>query len=286
VLVLGALAGVAIILGVAVLALFGWPCALPVLILGALGAAIALAPRGFMFTTARAWTADHFVELARPAGTDPRLKELDKQWRRFFTISKESRETIFAQAPRSEAGTILCVGPVEVPDMLDLPFEPFVITPTQYLWRRLGGVALSVAFGSVWLLSWMRLMPVWLRPSLLSLSWIFFSGLSIGIIWLWRTMVRPRYIRLAPGIVQILEYSLFDRHRATRNYEPCQGTTVLVQQLGRAEEPTRLVFRCGKREDVFELAQMRDRPAVTEAFWRAILSTAPRPPLSDDELIG
>ena len=31
---------------------------------------------------------------------------------------------------------------------------------------------------------------------------------------------------------------------------------------------------------------MRDRAAVMEAFWRAMLSTAVRPPLSDEELIG
>jgi hypothetical protein len=287
VLILGILAAIVIVIGVTVLVLHGWPCALPVLIVGLFGFALAVAPRGFFFgPTVRAWTSGHFVELARPAGSDPRLKDLAKQWKRFFTISKESRETIFAQAPRSDAGTVLCVGAVEVPDILDLPFEPFIITPTQYVWRQLVSVGLAAAVLSVWLLSWTRVIPAWVRPNLIGFWWLAFSGLSVAATWFWRSTIRPRYIRLAPGIVQVLEYSLFGRHQATRSYEMCAGTTVLVQQLGRARQPTRLMFRCGTRKDVFDLPYMRDPAAVTEAFWRAMLSTAPRPPLSDDELIG
>ena len=248
VLVLGVVAGTLALVGVLVLVCGAWFCAIPFLAPGILGLAAALLPRGFLFRpSARTWTPAHFLELARPSGSDRRLMDLTKEWKRFFAVSKESREVISAKAPEHEAGRILCLGGVEVPDILELPFEPFIITPTQYLWRRLGSIAFAAIFVSLWLLSWTRMVPARIRLNLMGLWWLGVSGLSVAATWLWRTTVRPRYIRLAPGIVQVLEYSIFGRHRGTRNYEMCRGTTVFVEQVGRAEQPTRLIFRCGTR---------------------------------------
>ncbi len=104
--------------------------------------------------------------------------------------------------------------------------------------------------------------------------------------WLWRTTVRPTYVRLAPGVVQVLEYRLRSSKPTIRSYPMLPGTLVIVRQDVKARRPTSVQFVRGEQSDVLPVSQMKDPDDAMQHIWYALLSTAPTPPLSDEELVG
>ena len=131
-----------------------------------------------------------------------------------------------------------------------------------------------------------------------------------GILFTWRSVLRPRYIRLAPGVVQVMQYNWLGLGRPTiRSYTMDAGTLVIVSQadavvaqadvnwdavptwrrsqvalrtLGRV----RVILSRGKMKDTIDFTNMHDPTDALTSIWQAILSTAPTPRLSDTELVG
>jgi hypothetical protein len=96
---------------------------------------------------------------------------------------------------------------------------------------------------------------------------------------LWQT-----YYRLAPGVVQVVRFGLFRRKPAIVSFPMGAGTLVVVSALGKTE--LRIAFKRGEQERRINIVKMRNLDKVAEQFWWALLSTAPTPPMSEDELVG
>jgi hypothetical protein len=101
--------------------------------------------------------------------------------------------------------------------------------------------------------------------------------------WLWRAGVRPRYLRIAPGILQILQYGPRGGQPDVRSYPMIPGTTVFVSK---ARGKLTVDFFRGPMRDTIPLSGLRKADEYLERMLRGLLSAAPTPPLSDEELVG
>jgi hypothetical protein len=108
------------------------------------------------------------------------------------------------------------------------------------------------------------------------------GAIALGV-WIWRGMIKPTYYRLAPGVIQVLVYSLSSRRPMIRSY-PMEAGTLAV--FTRIRKHLILALARGENTDMLSFSRM-DRPQERiEQAWSALLSTAPTPPLSNDSLVG
>ncbi|UCC29117.1 MAG: hypothetical protein JSU86_13050 [Phycisphaerales bacterium] len=96
-------------------------------------------------------------------------------------------------------------------------------------------------------------------------------------------MIRPTYLRTAPGIIQVLVYRLLTDKPSIRSYPMEPGTLAVFTRIRK-----RLTLALARDEntDVLSFWRMRQPRERVEQAWRALLSTAPMPPLSRAELLG
>ncbi|MGD8450455.1 MAG: hypothetical protein PVJ57_01435 [Phycisphaerae bacterium] len=190
-----------------------------------------------------------------------------------------------ADPPRAR---LVCIGGVDLPEIGDYRFEPVIITPTRFLGRQLwlAGLASLVFAFPAGRAAYSAFSsggdPV--GPLFMFLC----AAATLPAAWVWRSAIRPTYIRLAPGMVQIVTFPFGRGKPNIRSYPMSAGTVVLVQRLpgARARLPRVITLaRDGQRDDL-PLWQMSGRAELTERLWQALLSTAPTPPLSDEELLG
>jgi hypothetical protein len=177
---------------------------------------------------------------------------------------------------------VVCFGLIELPEVAEMRFEPHIITATELLGRRLVLVPISLAIITLWLLQVAHVLPGKFFD-LGGFMYFIVAGIFAGAAWVWRSGIHPTYFRLAPGIVQVLEYRLRRAKPIIRSYPMEPGTLVVVAREGKDIKATFL--RSGQK-DVLPFRQMRHRAEVIEQFWRAVLSTAPIPQLNDEELVG
>ena len=186
----------------------------------------------------------------------------------------------FSPAPGGSA-RVVCLGPVEVPEVGEMRFEPFIITATELLWRRLLVIPFALALLAGWWLQRTGGIPG-LRFELSSFMYVIALGIGALVTWVWKSGVRPTYVRMAPGIVQVMQYRIGRRKPTIRSYPMEAGTLVVLSAWPKGLLVTLLR---GKQKDTLPISQMRRRNEVMERLWRALLSTAPIPKLSDEELI-
>jgi hypothetical protein len=128
-------------------------------------------------------------------------------------------------------------------------------------------------------------------PMVLQLAFHFLvtSGLSFIVaawaLWFWKGSLRPTYMRLAPGIIQVLEYAWFWQPEPARirSYPIEAGTLAVVVHR---DDLTVLTLARGEQRDSLSLSELRSAPEVTRLVWQAVLSTAPTPPLCESALVG
>jgi hypothetical protein len=227
--------------------------------------------------------------LAPGAVSDARAERLAALWKSRWGHPKPKQ----VQAVLEEVGPadppracIACYGEIEIPKVGDARFEPEIITPTRLL-KKQQIVFMPFAFALVafWVLDILHLLP-WglsLRGHYGGFGYVFAMGLGGFIAWIWRGAVRPTYFRLAPGIVQMLEYRYSRSKPTIRSYPMEAGTLVVVVGKGHRVSMT---FRRFDQQDRLPLAEMRHSKQTAQRAWEALLSTAPTPPLSDEELVG
>lgn len=172
-------------------------------------------------------------------------------------------------------------GSSKVAEASDISFEPEVISPTQRFGRSNGRLLWTAIFITVSLLGprFIPGFPNGFRGSYLFLGFAMFTAIS----WVWANTVRVAYLRIAPGMIQVLRYRMFARTPVVRSY-PIQPGTLIVLLDFLASVRLRLL-RDAQADDVI-LSRMEDRKTVAELIWRAVRSTAPTPPLSRTELVG
>jgi hypothetical protein len=181
---------------------------------------------------------------------------------------------------------VTCFGEPDVPEVEDLPFEPEIITPTRAVWRQLIWLAIVAGLIGMWLLDYLNMLPGWFpNPAAHWMGFLYFIFPAVGVLatWIWTSMIRPTYIRLAPGVIQVLVYPLRPGKPTIRSYPMEVGTLAVLTRVGKR---VTLVLSRGANHDTLPLSRMDHPEQRLEQAWRAILSTAPTPPLSDDELLG
>jgi hypothetical protein len=167
-----------------------------------------------------------------------------------------------------------------------MPFEPEIILPSRMIWTYAAIGTLVIA--GLLLLFWLAPV-VYAPPTIYSEHGllILFVALIAGPVlfrWFWITVIRPTYIRVAPGVIQVIEYR-WRRGRPTIRSYPITGGTlaVITNQLW---TDLSLSLLRGDNSDSFALSGIRNARAVQALVWRALLSRAATPPLSDEALVG
>jgi len=219
---------------------------------------------------------------------DPAAARLAAKWRCWSRppgVTTVAEVIHAAPLPNPPRARIVCLGPMELPEVGELRFEPVIITPTRLLWNRLLVVPLAAAIFTLWLAQKLHLVPTFIRIPIGSFSYVLGMGVAAACVWVWRTTIRPTYLRLAPGMVQIVEFSLLRRRPTIRSYPMIPGTVAVAVRAG-GVEPRQVWLARGEQLDQIPLWQMQQRKEATRRLWEALLSTAQTPPLSDEELLG
>ncbi len=212
------------------------------------------------------WANDPFAvaldDLGRP-GQLPKQDEIRAALDWIGTARDAAQVVIMHGKPREGAA-----------EVGDHRFEPEIITPTQ----QAGGARAALATGVPMLIGGSFLLPTtqW--------GWMLIQvgATTIGlwlVPWLYRAVIMPRYIRIAPGVVELITYRFVLRKPVVRSYPMVPGSVAVLS------DQRLLLFR-DEHDDALDLRFLHDRRAVHDLLMRALLSTAPTPPLSDRELLG
>lgn len=240
---------------------------------------------------------------------DPLVPALRGAWRDVMRPPQGGRlrKLIQDHPPRDESSArIVALGHVDVPRVGEFHFEPEIITPTRYIGRNLVFAICGLFFVGLAIAKWTHAVPGLARVNLGSFGYFYAMLAVVGATWVYRSAVRPTYIRLAPGVVEVLRFSIRGGPPDVRSYPLAGGTTIVLfapwwSRSRRTAPPTALDFgdlesvprrpfaawlwRAGQW-DYISFQQIRKSHELVDRFWQALLSTAPIPPLSRDELVG
>jgi hypothetical protein len=222
---------------------------------------------------------ERMLERHPEIADDVRCAAAERMWEAGRRLDFRKLNAAVQEASGSGSSWLMvCLGEVEVPDVEDTPQEPMVLTPSRSVVGKLCAVICVLA--SVHLLFF--LLTEGRSSALVRVD----GGLLVlaGAGWIWTVLFRPRYVRIAPGIIQILYYRMLSAAPRIVEFPLANGTGVY---LGRGRTPGRLGYmtvcrsaRCA-RIDLTGLKQ-----AEQTTLWRVLLSTAPTPPLSTVSLTG
>jgi hypothetical protein len=230
---------------------------------------------------------EEFLGTMAAPEADPIADALARHWRRTSIPPTERKiRAVLRQNGDAlqERSVIVCLGAIQIPEVRAERFEPVVFSPTRIAGRGLlwlAGMTGAVVV-AVWLPAMLRA-PHQVPTSTALFLTLLFGGavlLTGAIVYL-----RATYVRLAPGMIQVLVYRWpWTRKPVVRSYPVVAGTLVLfVSYLGGAE---RIILRAGNHGNTFDIALAGRRGDARQWVWEALLSTAPTPPLSDEELVG
>jgi len=223
-------------------------------------------------------------------GVDPVAYECAARWKPGGkAVPNDDVKAILANSPTPTppCARVICLGEIDVPEVGELFFEPEIITPTRAVGWQLVFVPIAAVVIFVWLMQVFGVIPG-RGINVGSFGYILMMGIGAGAMWLWRTVLRPTYIRMAPGVIQILEFRYRQSKPTIRSYPLSDGTLAILRgkATGGKTSNLKLTLLRGAQQDLIELWRMQKRDKAIERTWQALLSTAPTPPLSDEELMG
>lgn len=231
-----------------------------------------------------------FFEKQPSDGADPLAAALCKAWPepdrppKLENVRAALREVV--SEDKADRAQIVCFGVADVPEVGELYFEPEVVTPTGAVWRQLIWLLIAGVLIGWCLLDFLDVLPSWLpgaRPLLGGFAYFFVAGAIALAMWIWKGMIRPTYIRMAPGVIQLLEYRYSSSKPTIRSYPIEPGTLAI---FARVRKHLMLTLARDDSQDVLRLTRMRRSEELIRRAWQALLSTAPTPPLSDKQLVG
>jgi len=232
-----------------------------------------------------------YIAKLRRRSVDTLVLEIAKRWKTRGSSPKNEavRRAVAGHTTATDrpCAHIVCLGKIKVPNAGDYFFEPEIITPTRATGYQLLFVPAAVAVIAFWAMQKLGFIPVrWVSANWF--GYIVLMGLAVGGAWLWRSVIRPTYIRMAPGVIQVLEFRYRRKKPLIRSYPTDAGTVVVLHGEARARRSPdlKLTLMRGDQQDTIDLSRMRNSEQVIERMWQALLSTAPTPPLSDEELVG
>lgn len=196
-------------------------------------------------------------------------------------------EALNGEKSKPNCATIVGLGLVEIPAIGEQYFEPEIITPTAYFGAKLIFVPIALAILFFFLLQILGVIPKFVRNFGVFI-YVVVIGLGVAFSWARRTLVRPTYVRLAPGMIQVLEFRIRSGKPTIREY-PMIGGTIAVVRMTLDQNKPRLVSLKLSREghsDELPIDQMFDNARLADLTWKALLSTAATPTLPNDALAG
>src|SRR5262245_14261478 len=231
----------------------------------------------------RTFAAQRRLFFERLGATEPKFDHaftdrLSALWTRVSKppTLKQIRDVLEQPDLKSAAARIVCMGLVDVPEIGEAHFEPEVITPTGFIGHRLVFVPIALAVIGLWVFQLAGVIPG-RAIHLGSFNYLIVMGVAAGVAWVWRAVIRPTYLRLAPGMIQVLEFRLGQPKPVIRSYPITEGTIALVQGGIVKDKPFvySLKVARGDQSDDVTMQQMKDRARCTEMAWKALRSTAP-----------
>ncbi|MCK4340366.1 MAG: hypothetical protein KAY37_01415 [Phycisphaerae bacterium] len=183
----------------------------------------------------------------------------------------------------SPPARIVVLGDFELPEVGDLRFEPEVFSPTRLLGTRLIVAAGVVGAGLAWwALGYTGFVPWAARDNPFTMT--VYLVIPALVLWVWRGALRATYLRLAPGVVQVLVYQYpWSKKPTIRDY-PIEGGTLAV--VANSAYGLKLTLARGSQKDTVTFSLLAKKKEATDRLLEALLSTAPRPPLSLTALVG
>lgn len=170
--------------------------------------------------------------------------------------------------------------PPRLPPDAAASFTPAVIpSPQPSLWS-------AAALVPIALLLYLLIADIvrqgrWHRLILFNTALLTIILIAYGGYFLLALLGRSHYFRFAPGVVQLLKFRLARRRPAIETFHLRRVHAVL--DLSSPWPAMTLLDTPGYRRETFRLPR---KNSVVEAFLRAALSTAPSPPLSQEDLAG
>ena len=228
---------------------------------------------------ARRWHAAH-PQVMADARAAVYLREFASAgWADYRSLANALR-AVSSNPPRCR---IACVADVQPPATPDTLIEPVVIKPGQVIGPWLASAA---GLGALVLFVLVRTARVAPATGLAAL------GLLLLAAWTWLCALRPRYIRFAPGLIEVLRYRPFGGPPEVVRLPVDADTVIFVGSQGPHPAQTPGKSLAGSagwdlvvcRPERIQKLRFQGSREVTERIWHALLSTAPTPPLTYDTL--
>lgn len=188
-----------------------------------------------------------------------------------------------AAKSRTDRALVVCLAPIVLPPTGEYRFEPEVISPTRRAGRHLLVIPWALA-------AWVLLCAAAWLPSRAATGCVFMvlGAVAIGLTapalitsasWLFGLLFAPDYVRIAPGVIQILKYRHWRRTPVLQSFPVEAGTLVVADKNS-------VTFARGRQRAVLHVWAIPNAAALKERIWAAVMSTAPTPPLSAEDLVG
>jgi len=181
---------------------------------------------------------------------------------------------------------VVCFGELRIPPVRAYRFEPEIISPTRKRARQFLGIPLSVAILCVMALL-VRVGHWYVMPLLFLGLGAFLGCLILGlravVMWPLESLLRPTYIRIAPGMIQTVRFPLARSRPVVQSFPVAPGTVVVLEGRRIIQQ---LALRRASQRALLDFTFASSPETASVRIWQALLSTAPTPPLSDEELVG
>jgi hypothetical protein len=181
---------------------------------------------------------------------------------------------------------VVCFGEFSIPPVQAYRFEPEIISPTRRRAREFLGIPLSAASLCVMVLL-VRVGHWSVIPLILVALGAFVGCLAVGlrgvVMWTLESLLRPTYIRVAPGMIQAVHFHLARNRPSVQRFPVAPGTVIVLEGRRVIQQ---VAVRRGGQWASFDLTFASNPETASIRIWQAILSTAPTPPLSDEGLVG
>jgi len=183
------------------------------------------------------------------------------------------RAAVTAFAPESAAARVVAyMGLGEMPHPADYRLEPEILSPIECAQESFSvPQAISAAVLGVLMVFILIVLsdrvPA-LQRDLLALMW----GFGIGVGLFYAFVLRPRYLRIAPGVVETVTYGFFRRKPRIRRFALGDLPLCIV-----VDTPLACRLTLWRDERDVLIVRLRRRGEFRERLLRALLSTAPAP---------
>ena len=181
------------------------------------------------------------------------------------------------------AGALTIVVPwsIPIPDVVDASTEPLIVRPQIGMPLAVMAATLGAAIMMLVMMILVAIAPV---PKVL-IPGVLLTNLLPSAFILLASHVWPRYLRFAPGMLQVFRYGLWNNKPRVESLPLAAGTTVFARHGASPFVRFQQLCVCLPDGRVRRF-RFRLEPRRASVMWQILLSTAPTPPLDAEHLVG